>query len=1050
MWEHVSFAGWILMIKDLFKDELFLREVLINCYRKFKSFAFYANGIDYLKQKIALFEQNSVSMNNRFDRLSHALFCEDGIFFSTLYQELDFYVFPKTVTSANGKSHIITNDLDAKTIEIKKVNFFINASIETYILDTLWTLCYGRIIVEDEQNYSLHSAYQFDNSLFNVMETDFIKSINFKSLSIYSHYFRNYITWKNDAIDAVEKLYNANSSCGIFSLDLSSYYYSVVLDQNQLINPLKVNHDEILDSYSQLSFLQDFVFNVYKKYSNTLSKYRYCIGKSTIIPIGLVSSGTVANVYLLDFDLRASKIEGIKYYARYVDDILFVTEKRIEDYGNSCKDTITHEFPELFLETQNDYIAISKYPNLKIQNEKIKVISIFSEGSKSIIDMLKEEIGKASEPHLMPNISFGIDDFLKAIYVKKSDSFKIRDTEALDINPKNMMSFFASYLLSKKNSFLSDNPFVDSTNKYESHDEAIIDQIQKAFTNLNLISLFSRWSKVFSFALLAEQDTDLSSALYNKIRNGIKNLSETFEKDTIVTSKKSAVLKRLKKTLVECMEIDIGLALSVRLNPKFKYRLPKKSIDLAPLFRNSNLLDNKLVAFPLYNYFVVNQQIPDLYNMSFEIAKASISKPFLDKEKVRYSPRFINLDEYSVAYNLLNVEKTNKRDYPEKLYSEYHIILQSFGNDFYEHFNLEFHKKVHKNYPRAIIEMESTPDGDKPNELFIALANMNLSRHNMIPHGLINWKQCTIERKRELYRILNEAYFPKFEQKVRIKYPDRYHREVDVTFEQEEAWAPVHFLLFPEVSIPYEWLSDVAAFSKRSGIAIVCGIKYVKFGKRIINSVATVLPSKTDDGHRYSIVFLREKNDYSPDEKSLVKNNGLICIDSGQSFNYVFRWRNINFSVFNCYELTDILARATMKSKLDLLIATEYNKDVDYFSNIIESVSRDLYCFVAQVNSSQFGDTRIVAPMHSYNKLVASISGGERDSVHIGKINLSEFSEFQENEFSAEYLDYKKAKERIFKKFDTSHKKYSNFNIYSTTSARTQKTANQRKQTPLF
>ena len=70
----------------------------------------------------------------------------------------------------------------------------------------------------------------------------------------------------------------------------------------------------------------------------------------------------------------------------------------------------------------------------------------------------------------------------------------------------------------------------------------------------------------------------------------------------------------------------------------------------------------------------------------------------------------------------------------------------------------------------------------------------------------------------------------------------------------------------------------------------------------------------------------------------------------------LFIWNGIWFSVYCCYELADICDRALFKSYSDLMIAVEWNKDTNYYSNIIESLSRDMHCFCVQVNSSGYGD----------------------------------------------------------------------------------------------
>jgi hypothetical protein len=126
-----------------------------------------------------------------------------------------------------------------------------------------------------------------------------------------------------------------------------------------------------------------------------------------------------------------------------------------------------------------------------------------------------------------------------------------------------------------------------------------------------------------------------------------------------------------------------------------------------------------------------------------------------------------------------------------------------------------------------------------------------------------------------------------------------------------------------------------------------------------------------------------------------------------------------------------------MKSQLDILFAPEYNKDINYFSNIVESASRDIYCFVVQINTSNYGDTKIIAPYKTELKCIANIKGGERDSIHIGKINVNEFRDYQNFEGSDQYKRWKEEQRKRDK--EEQETRYYKFKKYKKTSARHKK-----------
>ena len=83
---------------------------------------------------------------------------------------------------------------------------------------------------------------------------------------------------------------------------------------------------------------------------------------------------------------------------------------------------------------------------------------------------------------------------------------------------------------------------------------------------------------------------------------------------------------------------------------------------------------------------------------------------------------------------------------------------------------------------------------------------------------------------------------------------------------------------------------------------------------------------------------------------------------------------NIYFSVYCCYELTSIVDRSLFQVYADMMIAVEWNKDINYYSNILESLSRDMHCYCIQVNTSDYGDSRITRPSKTEGSLYGSRS----------------------------------------------------------------------------
>jgi hypothetical protein len=153
-------------------------------------------------------------------------------------------------------------------------------------------------------------------------------------------------------------------------------------------------------------------------------------------------------------------------------------------------------------------------------------------------------------------------------------------------------------------------------------------------------------------------------------------------------------------------------------------------------------------------------------------------------------------------------------------------------------------------------------------------------------------------------------------------------------------------------------------------------------------------------GTKDAVVVFRLKNHYAHFEEELIRGNHKV-VPKPTPYRYdLFRWRNIYFTTYYCFELADAFHRSLFKGKIDLLIGVEWNKDTPYFSNIVEAGSRDLHSFIAQVNTSQFGDTRLTQPTETARKDILRLKGGINDAILVASIDIPALREFQQQKFS--------------------------------------------------
>jgi hypothetical protein len=189
-------------------------------------------------------------------------------------------------------------------------------------------------------------------------------------------------------------------------------------------------------------------------------------------------------------------------------------------------------------------------------------------------------------------------------------------------------------------------------------------------------------------------------------------------------------------------------------------------------------------------------------------------------------------------------------------------------------------------------------------------------------------------------------------------------------------------LVLPEVSVPHRWAMFITRWAKDHQVGVICGLEHrVDDRSRAWNELLAALPFRGKSGSKECAPIRRLKKHYSPEEEFQLTNNHLaVPYIQLRSRYQLFQWRGASFAVYNCYELASLEDRCLFKGKVDFIVCSEFNKDVNYFSNIVESAARDLHCYVIQVNSAQFGDSRVVSPSKTEHLNPLRIKGGDNQT----------------------------------------------------------------------
>lgn len=126
---------------------------------------------------------------------------------------------------------------------------------------------------------------------------------------------------RNEIVSSIVALIKDKRPYSIIRLDIEQFYESV-------------NRDIISDNLKQ-----DIAYS--KSTTNNLENWFDCFERSNVsgLPRGLNVSASLSEYYLRDFDKNVQRIEGVFYYARFVDDIIIFTTNEPE---NTIKEVETH------------------------------------------------------------------------------------------------------------------------------------------------------------------------------------------------------------------------------------------------------------------------------------------------------------------------------------------------------------------------------------------------------------------------------------------------------------------------------------------------------------------------------------------------------------------------------------------------------------------------------------------------------------------------------------------------------------------------------------
>ena len=793
-----------------------------------------------------------------------------------------------------------------------------------------------------------------ENIKGNRLSRDKQNNFNHDSYKLFKPYYEGYKSFRDDAIDMAIGLHEKELEVTFVTLDIQEFYYNIEFDFTSDLYDFE-------DEYKLNHFMQ----NIHDKFHKIIEKnklqprldHNYTVKK--FLPIGLVSSSIIANHILNDLDKYIMQDVKLKYYGRYVDDmILVVSDSDIDIYSDTILcDLVKSKITCLKERDDSNYFTTNKR-TFKMQKDKVKILQFEKDDSIIVLEKFKETIDKNSsffkfmpdDKKLFKTLESSGNVLFYSDSENKISSLIGTEKDTLKIS-RNLSSVIST---------------VSSVNFDENHFDDYNEQLKNVFSGKNIFELRLHWEKVFEYLIIIQNEVLFEKMIINFFKSigklAHKNQSERLISDTKI------YLKNCIKFAMASRDIKIIDSLNKKLLSLNIDILENISKDIKSI-RECNMFSHHNMCYPLLNFCKDIKDI-DFLTSNIEFKNFQFE---IDKTKRDYSPRFFHYHEIVLFYfvKMINdkfLTTTEANNY------KYHYL--DFINDKYQEFNHFKDKpsnfpRIQKDYLNTFI-INSDEKGYNKEKLKISIVSIKVQLNDIFT-SYLDTPNLSYERLQSLFDILNESI-----KKDTLK-PD--------------------IIIFPEVSIPYAFIHFFARFSKTNNIGIVFGVEHIKIDKLVSNYTCVMLPFQID-GHINLFIDFDLKKHYSPQEQMGIEDEGLFVNENDKNQPMIYKWRGCVFATFNCFELSDITLRSNLVGKVDFIIAHEYNSDTNYFSNVIESLSRDIHCYVIQVNTSNYGDSRILQPTKTERKDIVKIKGGQNLYLVTDDINIKSLRELQSKNHS--------------------------------------------------
>lgn len=216
-------------------------------------------------------------------------------------------------------------------------------------------------------------------------------------------------------------------------------------------------------------------------------------------------------------------------------------------------------------------------------------------------------------------------------------------------------------------------------------------------------------------------------------------------------------------------------------------------------------------------------------------------------------------------------------------------------------------------------------------------------------------------------------------------------------------YARPHIVILPELTIPESREYALRQYAAKLGVIIIAGLDFIQDGKDIFNQATVCIPTqwpfRTGAGKAKHFRFGKVTPSHT-ERKYISKcktKEGDYCQFKSAEEVFILnlgRYGNVGLSI--CADFYDLHRYTIYRGRIQHLFLFAYNKDLESFRHIAESIARIVYCNVAICNTGIYGGSMVFYPAYdAYNRYIYRHEGAGISSVQTVRLPVKSLYDVQ-------------------------------------------------------